>query len=495
MSKRIFFVLAVLFSFFCFRSAQAGIIINEIMYDLSGADTDHEWVEILNSDSVEMDLTGWKFFDGSNHNLNQPPINGGQGSLIIPAGNYAIFSGDAATFLSDHPGFSGTVIDTVMSLSNTGTTLKIIKPDSSVADSVTYGSSQGASGDGNSLQLINGTWQAALPTPGIANQTSVPEGTEQNPPNSSLLSGGSLSKPTSETKQETETPKIKTKATVNSLAYAKIPIKFSASTTGYGGETLRFGRYYWNFGDGDSKEIEVVQNGEFTHTYYYPGDYKVILEYYLNSYSQNPETVNKFSIKVISATVSISRVGEQEDFFIELSNDSDYDTDISKWMLWSAKKTFVFPKGTSLEAGEKMILSPKITNFSLEDKDSLKLLTSSGEIASSYQVKTTKTSSASVSNSPPIENISASSPPAEIFSGQSEIENIPGNEIFPEDNLELPATSILAETQDRELPGRNSRFFFWGFVGLLILSGGAAYYIRRGKNIKNPGEDFKIIDG
>jgi hypothetical protein len=86
--------------------------------------------------------------------LNEPPKNGGQGSLIIPAGGFAIFADDANVFLSDHPGFSGTVIDTVMSLNNTSDILKIIDADSQVIDEVSYDKSLGASHNCYTLERI-----------------------------------------------------------------------------------------------------------------------------------------------------------------------------------------------------------------------------------------------------------------------------------------------------------------------------------------------------
>ena len=133
------------------------LVINEIMYDLEGSDTSsgksREWVEIYNNSGHEIILTGgnggWRFSDGSNHLLNEPAA---QGSMAISAGGYAILAGDAATFLIDHPGFGGTVIDTVMSLKNTSATLKISAPDGTIIDEVTYNSSWGANGNGKTLE-------------------------------------------------------------------------------------------------------------------------------------------------------------------------------------------------------------------------------------------------------------------------------------------------------------------------------------------------------
>lgn len=133
------------------------LAINEIMYDLEGSDTSNnknrEWVEIYNNSGREIILTGgsngWRFNDGSNHLLNEPAA---QGSMAISAGGYMVLAGDAATFLTDHSGFSGTVIDTVMSLKNSTSTIKIAAPDGTTIDEVTYYNSWGANGDGRTLE-------------------------------------------------------------------------------------------------------------------------------------------------------------------------------------------------------------------------------------------------------------------------------------------------------------------------------------------------------
>jgi len=133
------------------------LVINEIMYDLEGSDTlnnkSREWVEIYNNSGRAITLTGsnsgWRFNDGSNHLLNEPAA---QGSMTIPVGGYAVLAGDALTFLIDHSGFSGTVIDTVISLKNSTSTVKIIAPSGTVIDEVTYYNSWGANGNGKTLE-------------------------------------------------------------------------------------------------------------------------------------------------------------------------------------------------------------------------------------------------------------------------------------------------------------------------------------------------------
>ncbi|MDP2638646.1 MAG: lamin tail domain-containing protein [Candidatus Azambacteria bacterium] len=132
------------------------LVINEIMYNLEGGDTKREWVEIYNNSSTTITLSGanggWRFNDGANHLLNEPPAKGSQGSLNIASGGYFILADDAEIFLTDHSGFSGTVIDTVINLKNSTSTVQIIDPNGTVIDEVTYSSAWGANGDGKTLE-------------------------------------------------------------------------------------------------------------------------------------------------------------------------------------------------------------------------------------------------------------------------------------------------------------------------------------------------------
>lgn len=99
-------------------SVAQALQLSEIAYDVVGTDSGREWVEVYNESDQPVDLNGYTFTDGSSHKLIPPPSRGGQGSLVLSPRSYAILAADAVTFLQDHPGYSGTVVDTVMSLPN-----------------------------------------------------------------------------------------------------------------------------------------------------------------------------------------------------------------------------------------------------------------------------------------------------------------------------------------------------------------------------------------
>lgn len=149
-------------------SVNADVLINEIMYSPSGTDDNHEWVEIYNNGS-SVNISAWKFYENNvSHGLDLK-----QGGWLIEDNAYAAIVDDSDTFLQDYPGFNGTLFDSSFGLNNQEGEFIAMKDGSgNFIDSITYNVSIGADGDGNSLQLINGTWRASAPTPGGENTIS-----------------------------------------------------------------------------------------------------------------------------------------------------------------------------------------------------------------------------------------------------------------------------------------------------------------------------------
>ena len=490
MSKK-YFLLCIVIFLSSFNLAYAGLVINEIMYDLSGADSasskSREWIEIRNPDGSDVVVDGaWRMYDGAaNRTIN------GQVDFTIPAGAYVIFAGDKDTFLADHPGFSGVVYDTgITSLNNTGATLKILDQDENTVDQVTYASAQGAAGDGNSLQKISGSWSGAAPTPGQANESVSPppeddeETSEDSPPPSGGDASGGIVKP------EVPVPKkIKTQIMANKLAFAGSSLSLQAVAFGHSGEKLHGGRYFLNFGDGDSKEIKNGDSHTFTHTYFYPGEYTVNLEYYLNYYGDTPEATDTFTIKVISADVVISLVGDEKDFFVELTNNTSYDADISNWTLSGNDKSFTFAKNTILGSKKKTTVSSRITNLSTADKDSLKLLTAQGMLAFEYL----PTPSVVIPEVVVRQDLATKTSPNPLLTkerAEGEVDlNLQEEQIPPEDLTSSAISSGI--TEDSSFRKYIPSAVFAMFLGA---SAYAVHFIRKKKNISGVGDDFQILD-
>lgn len=141
----LFFVFFLLSSFYAH-----GITINEIMYDPEGTDSGREWLEIYNEDSIQIDLSAYKLRESNSTHI----LSAYQGDLVLEPHEYAIIADNAATFITEHSNYQGTLIDSSFSLSNTGELLEILNENSEVVDSLSYESSWGGGGD-LSLELKN----------------------------------------------------------------------------------------------------------------------------------------------------------------------------------------------------------------------------------------------------------------------------------------------------------------------------------------------------
>jgi len=420
MKAKIKFSFIFVFVLFWGNIANAQIVINEIMYDIEGSDDGREWIEIWNNGNEDVDLTGWKFNDGSSHNLNEPPKNGGQGSLIIGAGSFAILSGDAELFRSEHPSFNGTVIDTVMSLGNTTDTLSLI--NEAEVDSATYNKEMGANGDGNSLQLVGSSWLSVSPTLGQPNSLNE---------EASLVEAATVS---GEMSLVVETEDLMKKRILVDIGNDKNVIVgassvFEALAVGLEKEPLQNARYVWSFGDGDTKEGENV-----LHNYQYPGEYVVVLNISSGKYSASDRIV----VKALPADIIISNI-DNEKGFLELQNNSNYELNLSWWMIKSENNYFTLPKDTIILANKKMILPSKITGLNFPDINQTFLLYPNGETVFQY---------GKIVANPLIKNNLGVKPPSKANLEANPTSRAEGNGI-----LGIPEVSAESEPVKKEIVG------------------------------------------
>lgn len=143
-------------------AVSANILINEIMYDPAGLDTDREWIEIYNNGACT-NLSNYKLYENSmDHRLKL--ING---TFTLCNNEYAVIADNYINFSQEY-NFTGNLYDSAFSLSNTNETL-VIKNATTIFDNVTYYNTQGAEGNGKSLCKTLTSFIECEPTPGREN--------------------------------------------------------------------------------------------------------------------------------------------------------------------------------------------------------------------------------------------------------------------------------------------------------------------------------------
>ncbi len=460
MTNRIFYFCATfIVVFFAFgRLAHAGFEISEIMYDLDGTDTNREWVEVENTGTESADLSKWFFFsDNSKHVLVS------QGESMVPPGGFAVVAQNVGRFRSDWPNFLGLLFDSSWTgFNNEGETIALKDPDLNLLSNVAFTATQGASGDGNSLQKVTNTWFAAVPTPGATNQSgSFDEGVDKT------------SNPTSPSpvkKKEIEVPKITTNIITKSTVFSGIPFEVDATTFGYSKEPIKMGRFVWNFGDGTMKT--EYEHAKFEHEYHYPGEYVIMLSYYRAWTGPVLEATDRVAITVIPPLLSISSVGKASDPYVEISNKSTLEVDLSRWIIQGSIHPFVIPEGTIILPNQKLRFGSRATNFSIYDMQSIILLNTNKESLATYPVGYKGASSSPKSGST-----------ADVVSNSSSPSVINLNDLGASAN---DAKSI------KSLPGN---IFAWmGSIGIIIIGLVSIILIHRKGSKEAPNKELEVED-
>ena len=143
-------------------------ILSEIHYNPStqqGADSDHEFLELTNPHPFDLHVGGWAIADGIDCAF--PP------DTWIEAGGHLILANNPDTLNALVPDFTPVLSWSGASgLHNSGETLRLVRPDGSVAQTVIYSDTNGwpedADGGGASLEWLGAPHNNAMPTSWVA---------------------------------------------------------------------------------------------------------------------------------------------------------------------------------------------------------------------------------------------------------------------------------------------------------------------------------------
>lgn len=354
-------------AFFLPLFTSASIIITEVMCNPVGSDAEGEWVKIKNTGTDAVDITGWKFNDGSNHNLNVPPKNGGVGDMTLDPSETALLANKAENVTG-----ASTIIDTVMSLNNTTDTLSFINGDTTV-HSITYTVPEG--GEEGVLCYGGGATDTATTTPSTS---SSPEGRDSSRAGQTQK-GVVVTEVTKYNTVTIEPPQdIHLRLSVPEVTNIGTYTRFVAEVYDATGKILGKANIEWSFGD-----AATARGREVRHMYKYPGTYAVSA--YVKDGALTDEAA--VQIKVVETNVSIRLDDEYE--FIEVLNNSEYNLDLSGWILRSGYKSFNIPERTMVLPRLSVYFSTDVTNLSTlkREKHALLLDSARNTMADSREYK------------------------------------------------------------------------------------------------------------
>lgn len=373
----------IFFSFLPFIS-YASLEITEIMYDVEGSDTGTEWVEIYNNGSQAIDIASWHFYENETHHGLSP-----DGFSILAPSSYALIVQDIAMIRSLY-GNSIKLIKSSFSLNNTGETLALSDENKSIQGNVSYSVDDGAAGNGMSLQWNSNEWIQAEPTPGAVNQSEGEEDEDESDGDEDEDEDDS----SSTKKKQIPSPDLQEEnvdyyegfVIFGEQRFVDSPVEIEVyveHTKNKKKTKLKRGKFFINFGDGNSFESEE----RFTtdHIYTYPGNYEVTFEFYRSPTPFPEDKPDVFMRQTLVIKPNKLELEVEEGGGITLTNKTGGDIDIDGWKIKSFNQSYLFPSYSYLKKGGSITLGPETHTFPYINKYSvIDLYNTQDEMVFSY---------------------------------------------------------------------------------------------------------------
>lgn len=360
-------------------NAAGSVLINEISWMGTDASASDEWIELYNSSSSEIDLTGWNLYEAGGETLIvalSGKISAGGYYLIERTNDDTIK--DILADLSHSFGGSG--------LNNSGENLVLKNSIGEIIDSVDASSGWQA-GDSSSKSTMerkqDGTWQTndgvtkngvdasgnpIKGTPKSSNSQGViplVENTGQNSTQQGTTGGGSGSGSSS-----AETKVLKAEAGADVFIEKGYPISFNGLSS-IGAE-----KYKWYLGDGTIKE-----GAEIVYTYKFPGTYMVTLEVS----SGERTSIDQLRVFIFGGRAVINEffIGNLQNYgqWVEIYNPNNETLDISRWILSNGEKNFIIPEFVVIPRGGFLVFSQEVTGLDFSSSKKLSIKYPTGVIA------------------------------------------------------------------------------------------------------------------
>ncbi|MBI3671686.1 lamin tail domain-containing protein [Candidatus Azambacteria bacterium] len=350
--KQIFFFAAAFFVLMLLPAKAEGspMVINEVAWMGTSVSANNEWMELYNTSSSAVDLTGWTLeaTDGSPKIALTGNVASGGYFLLERTDDSAVPSIQADQI------YSG-------ALSNSGEILILRDAQGLEVDRVDGSNNwAGIGGDNNTKQTAQRTqngWITAEPTPRGANAVST---SSAQGASTSSAQGASTSSAQGALGSQTETSTstapvlsnnipVQADAGENIIAEVGQEIFFDSSRST--GRNLSF---LWNMGNGETKKEK-----NFLYNYAFPGKYLVTL-FVGSGVSQSQSQIE---VIIYPKDIFISEFYSGKDKksgWVEIHNNSENFVDISLWKLDNGGDVFEIPRGTFLAAGGYLVFSSDV---------------------------------------------------------------------------------------------------------------------------------------
>ena len=263
-------------------------------------------------------------------------------------------------------------------------------------------------------------------------------------------------------------PQIYAEAGPDRVVMAGVEVEFKGGAFGVKKEPLSSARYFWNFGDGATKEGRSV-----LHAYKFPGKYIATLNVSSGEYSQGDSAV----ITVTAPTLAIGEHKEGPDGFVEIKNNGEQEVDIGGVIVRGAGGQFIFPRGTILAGKSGIKFADSTTGFSSHQSLGL-LYTNGAEIL----------------------NVAPSSPSSQAPNKQATaVVNIPVAEKTNTINSfseAIPAAVGEALAEENDSTDSSSGRNLWLFVlaALAIAGVAVAAVLLQKKEMPNLADEYDIVE-
>lgn len=475
-------------------AAEAAILINEVAWMGNSVSANDEWIELYNNGGVSVSLDGWTLSDGMSLEIKL--------AGTVGAGQYAVLE------RTDDNSAAGTAfLIYTGALTNTGATLKLKRADSSLEDQVAGGEDWENIGGDNTTketaQLTTSGWVTGTPTPGAKNVTtgSVHEDDDKDTDDDSSSSGGVVAARKSAKTVPLELPDADLKLTVESptLGYVHQPIQFTVEASGVVDAVRESLQYEWNFGD-----LGTANGKESGHVYEYPGTYVVSVR---GAFAYH-EQVARTEITIVPVAFSLTR---NRDGDVQISNDAQYEIDISGYTLTGTKsvtlppRTVLLPNSTitvpreRLERSVPSMVALYDTEVTMVSSWYPSQLRTRDVVVEETAGATEVTSVTSVAPVPRITPIAARTSETNSFVFASEIEpspvvayTAPSTTLFMEGERDTGAGLVAAAAATNPAPLRDSWPYF-ALIGLISVSI-VSLYVRKKDDGNQTAQNIVLFD-